>query len=163
MLRSNDELRSINNGLIQDNIIRISQATRSSFIEMYNGGVADLSYPTSKNRRGRVQGGGTISPTITSSASGIHKIDRKDITNMDTITRNELIKRYKIRKLTPKEVGRLMDVSDDDIDAILSVSSNSAAYKMFGNSIVVNCLTAILGQLFPGKEDTYKELEAAYV
>lgn len=38
--------------------IKIRQATKKGYIEMINGGVCDLSYPTSKIRRGRVQGGG---------------------------------------------------------------------------------------------------------
>lgn len=33
------------------------------------GGVADISYPTSKSRRGRVQSGGEVSPTLTSSGN----------------------------------------------------------------------------------------------
>lgn len=38
--------------------IKIRQATKKGYIEMINGGVCDLSYPTSKLRRGRVQRGG---------------------------------------------------------------------------------------------------------
>ena len=45
-------------------MIKIKQATNSGFIEMINGGVADLSFPHSKTRRGRVQDNGTIAPTI---------------------------------------------------------------------------------------------------
>ena len=146
MLRSNDELRSINNGLIQDNIIRISQATRKSYIEMYSGNVADLSYPTSKLRRGRVQGdGGDICPTITSSASGIHKIDRLEIN--EDMTREEMTKRYKIRKLTEKECFRLMGVKDADYERIIPVTSKSARYKLAGNSIVTTCLMGLFSQL----------------
>lgn len=37
--------------------VRIKQATREGFIDCAVGGVADLSYPGSKTRRGRVQGG----------------------------------------------------------------------------------------------------------
>lgn len=45
-------------------MIRVKQATKQGWIECYNGGVADFSYPSSKLRRGRVQDGGQISPTI---------------------------------------------------------------------------------------------------
>lgn len=38
--------------------IRIKQATKTGYIEMCNGGICDVSYPESKYRRGRVQGGG---------------------------------------------------------------------------------------------------------
>ena len=42
------------------------------------GGVADLSYPSSKTRRGRVQEGGWICPTITATETGICRIERGD-------------------------------------------------------------------------------------
>jgi len=47
------------------NTIRIPQATGIGFIEVKQGGVFDMSYPTSKTRRGRVQDNGEVSPTIT--------------------------------------------------------------------------------------------------
>ena len=53
--------------------IGVRQATKEGVIPMQIPGVCDLSYPTSKLRRGRVQGGGTISPTITTSC-GVVKI-----------------------------------------------------------------------------------------
>lgn len=63
---------------------------------------------------------------------------------------------YRIRKLTPKECWRLMDFSDEDFHKAEKVNSNTQLYKQAGNSIVVNVLVAILGQLFSGKEDVYK-------
>lgn len=51
----------------------VRQATKEGIIPMQIPGVCDLSYPTSKLRRGRVQGGGAISPTITTSC-GVVKI-----------------------------------------------------------------------------------------
>lgn len=54
----------------------------------------------------------------------------------------------RVRKLTPRECGRLMGVSDEDISAILSVNSNSQAYKQFGNSIVVDVLAAMFQNIF---------------
>lgn len=54
---------------------------------------------------------------------------------------------YGIFKLSPRECGRLMGVSDVDIDKMLSVNSNSQCYKQFGNSIVVPVLCAIFSQL----------------
>lgn len=57
-------------------------------------------------------------------------------------------KLYRIRKLTPRECGRLMDVEEEYIDIILNTVSNSQAYKMFGNSIVVSVLEHIFLQMF---------------
>lgn len=106
--------------------------------------MADFSYPTSKLRRGRVQGRGQISPTITSEGSGICKVETE----------------YRIRKLTPRECWRLMDQKDSDFNKAAEVNSNTQLYKQAGNSIVVNVLVAILGQLFNGKEDVYKEISS---
>lgn len=54
---------------------------------------------------------------------------------------------YGVFKLSPRECGRLMGVSDKDIDKMLSVNSNSQCYKQFGNSIVTSVLMAIFSQL----------------
>lgn len=58
----------------------------------------------------------------------------------------------RIRKLTPKETWRLMSFDDEDFDkAQASGVSNSQLYKQAGNSIVVNVLEAILGNLIPNE------------
>lgn len=56
----------------------IKQATKQGFIECVVGGVADLSYPSSKTRRGRVQEGGLICPTITATETGVCRVERGD-------------------------------------------------------------------------------------
>lgn len=62
---------------------------------------------------------------------------------------NNLSSGYRIRKLTPREVFRLMDVDDADIDKIQAAGiSNSQQYKMAGNSIVVDVLYYIFKNLF---------------
>jgi DNA (cytosine-5)-methyltransferase 1 len=55
---------------------------------------------------------------------------------------------FRIRKLTPREALRLMDVLENDIDIILSEVSNTQAYKLAGNSIVVNVFVEIFRKLF---------------
>ena len=54
---------------------------------------------------------------------------------------------FRIRKLTPKECWRLMGFSDEDFDKAAEVNSNSQLYKQAGNSIVVNVLMAIFGEM----------------
>lgn len=44
--------------------LKVPQATSLGYIECPLFGVFDFAYPNSKLRRGRVQGGGKISPTI---------------------------------------------------------------------------------------------------
>lgn len=54
---------------------------------------------------------------------------------------------HSIRKLTPREDGRLMGVSDEDIDKMAAVNSNTQLYKQFGNSIVVDVMCAMFKNL----------------
>ena len=53
----------------------------------------------------------------------------------------------RIRKLTPKEVWRLMGFDDEDFEKAAKVNSNSQLYKQAGNSICVPVLIAILNNL----------------
>ena len=54
---------------------------------------------------------------------------------------------YRIRKLAPRECGRLMGVSDEDISKMAAVNSNTQLYKQFGNSIVVDVMCAMFRNL----------------
>ena len=58
-----------------EKVIYIKQATKQGYIACKNGGVFDCSYPTSKLRRGRVQEGGNVSPTLTCESGGIVRIE----------------------------------------------------------------------------------------
>ena len=53
----------------------------------------------------------------------------------------------RIRKLTPRECGRLMCVKDEDITKMLKNQSDIGAYHCFGDSICVNVLMALFSQL----------------
>ena len=58
-------------------------------------------------------------------------------------------KKFRIRKLTPRECFRLMGVDDADIDKIQAAGvSNSGQYKLAGNSIVVDVLFHIFRKMF---------------
>ena len=63
-------------------------------------------------------------------------------------------KKFRIRKLTPRECFRLMGVDDKDIDKIqASGVSNSSQYKLAGNSIVVDVLFHIFRKMFIDTEN----------
>ena len=126
--------------MIINDTVRIKQATKEGYAECKIGGVADLLYPSSTTRRGRVQDNGDVCPTVTAMENGLHKIESQ----------------YRIRKLTPMECWRIMDFSDEDFHKAEAVNSNTQLYKQAGNSIVRNVLVAIFGQMIPGKEDVYK-------
>jgi DNA (cytosine-5)-methyltransferase 1 len=145
--------------------VRIKQATKDGYIECKVGGVADLSFPSSETRRGRVQEGGEVCPTITATETGVCRIEGYKNYRIRKMTEKEYQKamdayyrtKIRIRKLTPKECWRLMDFSDEDFHKAEAVNSNTQLYKQAGNSIVRNCLVAIFGQMLPGKEDDYKK------
>ena len=54
----------------------------------------------------------------------------------------------RIRKLTPREVFRLMGVKDEDFDKVKKNQSDASLYHLAGDSIVVNVLMAIFKELF---------------
>ena len=72
--------------------------------------------------------------------------------------------RIRVRKMTPREAMRLMDVDDSDIDKIMNATetvtlkngtvktkkaiSKTAIYKLAGNSIVVSVLYHIFRTMF---------------
>lgn len=67
--------------------------------------------------------------------------------------------RYRIRKLTEREVFRLMDVSEEDIDKIQAAGiSKTAMYKLAGNSIVVSCLYHLFRKMFVQPECETQQL-----
>ena len=67
--------------------------------------------------------------------------------------------KYRIRKLTPRECFRLMDVDDADIDKIQGAGiCNSQQYKLAGNSIVVNVLYHIFRKMFVDKDNEQQQL-----
>lgn len=115
----------------KDNMVLVKQATKQGYAECEIGGVADLSFPDSDTRRGRVQECGNICPTIMAQNQELCRIETQ----------------YRIRKLTPRECGRLMGVSDEDIDKMAAVNSNTQLYKQFGNSIVVDVMCAMFRNL----------------
>ena len=68
-------------------------------------------------------------------------------------------KKFRIRKLTPRECFRLMGVDDKDIDKIQAAGvSNSSQYKLAGNSIVVDVLFHIFRKMFIDTENESQQL-----
>lgn len=135
--------------MILEEYVHVNQATKEGSIPCKIGGVADLNYPTSQTRRGRVQGNGEICPTLTT--ENIPSVIESWIWEVDGVKY-----RIRIRKLTPRECFRLMDFDDEDFDKAAQVNSNTQLYKEAGNSIVVSVLENIFKQLIP--EDRRNEV-----
>ena len=223
-------------------LVRIPTNTKEGEQTMELGGVADLSYPTSKTRRGRVQEGGTVAPTQNTQLGRNHETKIIEPINTDSdgnartinahyecmnaesvmskpkdgygyvrtavvehepkiiddtykgrkpreytenapairseregfkVVEQEIVigsmqsnayrgttDGFRIRKLTPRECFRLMDVDDADIDKIQEAGiSNSQQYKLAGNSIVVACLYHIFRKLFVDTQQENEQLK----
>ena len=100
---------------------------------------------------------GTITTRIDAGACWFitvpHTKDRTPKDNNIMIVQINLDKReaqcFDIRKLTPRETGRLMGVREPQLDAMQASGLRpSALYKLFGNSIVVDVLAAIYRQVW---------------
>lgn len=149
--------------------VKIKQATKGGYIECDIGGCFDASYPNSKTRRGRVQDKGNTCPTLTAQNQEVVRIEKVGqissngsqcgtvisdngisanlVAGTHGYANSHIATQYRIRKLTPKECGRLMGVSDEDIGKMAEVNSNTQLYKQFGNSIVVDVMCAMFKNL----------------
>lgn len=108
--------------------IFIKQATKAGKIELKYPGVCDLSYPNSLTRRGRVQRGGDICPTLTASSQELYYFKSPNL----------------FRKLTVIENWRLMGFTDEDYYKAKSVGvGDNQLKKQAGNSIVVPVMEAV--------------------
>ena len=154
--------------LVLENV-KIRQATKDGSIECEIGGCFDASYPNSKTRRGRVQDKGNTCPTLTAQNQEVVRIEKVGqissngsqcgtVVSDNGISANlvagthgyansHIATQYRIRMLTSRECGRLMGVSDEDIDKMAAVNSNTQLYKQFGNSIVVDVMCAMFKNL----------------
>lgn len=117
--------------------IMVRNANKKGYEEAEDGDFINLQYVSSSTRRGRV--GKQVAQTICCTDE------------------QAVVGKMRIRKLTPIECWRLMNFDDEDFYKAQAIESNTQLYAQAGNSIVVNCLTAIFGQMFEGKERIYEE------
>lgn len=162
--------------------ILIKNATKKGYLEATDGDGIDIS-SRMKHHRGNVQkdkiqtlttSGGNDRGVVTignysPSGHNASRIVDKNYSaptvmenhgTITTIQSNDL----RIRKLTPRECGRLMNVKDEDIDKLLKNQSNSSAYHLFGDSICANVLMAIFGELLDVNWiEKFKEIENKFI
>ena len=147
----NDKKIYVSSVDVDNNGLNIANATKTGYLFCPVGGVYDMSYPNSKLRRGRVQEGGEVCPTLTCAPDNIQLLDSIEYTN-DMEDTNKKVKNIRIRKLTERECFRLMGLKDEEIDKILDSSlCRTRLYKMAGNSICVPVLTNIFRTMFIDK------------
>lgn len=114
--------------------IKVKVATKQGYEEATAGDYVNITFPSSKTKRGRVGKG--VAQTLTCGGGNA------------VITEN-----VRIRKLTPRECLRLMGWTDEQIDKIESAKvSSTQQYRQAGNGIVVQVLESIFKALFFGAE-----------
>lgn len=103
---------------------------------------------------GRIGSNFLISPNRCKTTGAILGYRRSDhfntITTSQTCSTAQWLKYAgRIRRLTPTECFRLMGMKDNEIKKLVNSGiSDTQLYKLAGNSIVVDVLAAIFGQLF---------------
>ena len=136
--------------------IAIREATKQGYAIAEQGDSVNVSYPTSKTRRGRV--GKQVAQTLQSSEvnqgvviddtqgyDGIRTYDGISPTLRSSRSGLKTIEGLRIRKLTPLECWRLQGFTDEQFyKAKDSGVSNSQLYKQAGNSVTVNVVDAIV-------------------
>ena len=106
-------------------MILVKNATKQGYLEATDGDGIDIS-SRMEYHRGNVQKDKI--QTLTTSGGN----DRGVVENL------------KIRKLTPKECGRLMNVKDEDITKMLKNQSDSSAYHLLATQFAQTCLWLFL-------------------
>lgn len=118
--------------LMLEEPVKVKSATKQGYEEAESGDFVNITFPSSKTKRGRVGKG--VAHTLTCGDGNAF------------ITEN-----IRIRKLMPRECLRLMGWKDEQIDKIQAVKiSGTQQYRQAGNGIVVQVLEAIFKALFFG-------------
>ena len=137
--RQRDEINSVNKvsptlntmqGGDRQPKIAIREATKQGYAIAEQGDSVNVSYPTSKTRRGRV--GKQVAQTL----------------QAGEVNQGVVMEDIRIRKLTPLECWRLQGFTDEQFyKAQNDGVSNSQLYKQAGNSVTVNVVDAIVKEL----------------
>ena len=134
---------------------------------------SDFGIPQSRNRIYLVSirndiPGSFYFPSPCDVKKNIHDVLETDVSDRYSLSteflkklfNSEDVEQIELRRLTPKELFRLMGLNDDEIDKI--IMSGLAYYKLnklAGNSIVVNVLEQIFTKLFINrKAENYEQL-----
>ena len=128
--------KSENSGVLQ-----IKVATQKGYQEAKPGDSVNISFAGSNTKRGRV--GYNIAHTLDTNCS--HGVVTAE---------------SRIRRLMPRECFRLQGFDEDQIDKILSVSSDAQAYKQAGNAVTVNVVCALAKRLQAAHEAVMAATEA---
>lgn len=144
--------------LIENNLVKENDVIRHSYSTYKSNNAATKNITSSENN---------MSPTLDTRCDCLGVVVKSDViikdfaptqtTGCGSTTSSSTVlqicknsnEQLQIRKLTPKECYRLMGFSDKDFENSHNApTSDAQLYKQAGNSIVVNVLMAIFGQLY---------------
>lgn len=116
-----------------------------------------------KNRTiGRVYDAAGIAPTLNTCGGGGR--EPKVVEVVGEVTSDNLLELVqaglvRIRKITPREAFRLMDLEESDIDTLLSSGlANTSLYQLAGNSICVGVLYHLFRKMFIETENESEQM-----
>jgi DNA (cytosine-5)-methyltransferase 1 len=150
--------------------LAIREATKQGYAIAQEGDAVNFQFPDSNTRRGRI--GKQMANTLEASGinQGVVQAEVRSVGNTNpsgngmngqvydidaglspTLTTNKGegpkvadLPRYRIRKLTPRECFRLQGFPDAEFDKLTANGiSNSQLYKMAGNAVTVNVISAL--------------------
>jgi len=118
------DYRGLNRNQTQNAVFHIKEATKKGYSPATPGDSVTISFAGSNTKRARVGKG--FSHTLTAS------------TPQGVVTMCG-----RIRRLTPRECLRLQGFDENQIDQLLTITSDHQAYKQAGNAVTVNVVHAL--------------------
>lgn len=142
--------------IIQPNVLRMERTQEGKQVRKQNGDKGMKFNQGNKEYKPRTDGvSNTLSTSVKDNMLAVPELRMEEGCLVDKEGH-----RYRIRKLTPTECFRLMDVEDKDIEKIKSAGiAKTNLYKLAGNSIVVSCMFHLFRKLFIEKDNENQQLE----
>ena len=123
-------------------VLLIKEATKRGYKEAFPGDTVKLGYTKGNTHRGRVCH--NIAHTV--AASRVQGLVERG---------------GRIRRLMPRECLRLQGFAEDQIDRLLTITSDAQAYKQAGNSVTTTVIEAIGRRIREVDEELRREDAAA--
>ena len=147
---------SKDNLLIEPNVLRAERTEQCKQLRKMNGDKGMKFNQGNKEYSPRTDG---VSNTLSTSTKD-NMLAMPELRMEDGCMVDKEGRKYRIRKLTPTECFRLMDVEDKDIEKMKQAGiAKTNLYKLAGNSIVVSCMFHLFRKLFIEKGNENQQLE----
>ena len=144
------------NLLIEPNVLRAERTEQCKQLRKMNGDKGMKFNQGNKEYSPRTDG---VSNTLSTSTKD-NMLAMPELRMVDGCMVDKEGRKYRIRKLTPTECFRLMDVEDEDIEKMKQAGiAKTNLYKLAGNSIVVSCMFHLFRKLFIEKGNENQQLE----